>query len=108
MPAGSLESLADGRSLLERALLAPRGIKISFTTFQEAKQQQQRCYSARKAAKREAAKQYPTEHPRHATSPYDALVLKLRPPSDQQEPTSLVIIPGPKLLEMSDLDIEEL
>lgn len=72
----SAVALSDIRELLERALVSPKGIRVSYETNGKAVNERNRCNTFRKAARELNAKAYGGD-PDQAVSKYDTLVLTI-------------------------------
>lgn len=74
--ATSLTSFPDIREVLDRALDAAKGIRVSFTTPEEVKTFCGRCHSFRSLDRKANAKIYPEADPMHNRSAYDPLMVR--------------------------------
>lgn len=75
----------DIREAFERALAAPRGIRIVCKDRGAAFVLRSRFNYFRKLDRDENKRTYDLEHPMHAKSPYDRLVLRIPPKFDVEE-----------------------
>lgn len=70
-------SYEDCRQVLDRALTAPRGIKVAFPERGHAIRFRHRLNAYRSRDRQNSRTIYPPESPLHGISPYDRLVLRV-------------------------------
>lgn len=68
---------SDCRTILERALAAPNGLKVSFATSAEATRFRMRCNQARKEDRKVSCQIHEPGTPGYNRSQFDGLVLRL-------------------------------
>lgn len=81
----------DIKTMFDKALAAPKGIRIRCTTYGAAIALRSRFNYFRKVDRAENRKIYEADHPRYGWSVYDGLVLRV-PPADSGD-TNLYIEP---------------
>lgn len=99
----SLLAFDDIREAFEKALSAPKGIRISCSSRGAAVILRSRFNYYRKLDREQNGKTYETDHPMWNRSPYDKLVLRI-PPKNEPEANTLYIEPR----SIGDLFIEEI
>jgi hypothetical protein len=93
----AIESYADCRNLLDRALDSPKGVKVTLQTDGQAIRLNHRCNKFRVLDRQQNAKLYPEGNEWHNTSVYDGLCLS-------RSGAELSII----RLEKTEMEVEEL
>ena len=71
-------SFSDCYDILDRALATPRGLRLSFPVEGDARHFRTRLHAARSLHRRDNAATYPEGDPKHGSSEYDPLTVKLR------------------------------
>lgn len=71
-------SFTDCYDILDRALESERGVRITCEDEGQARHLRTRLHSARQIHRRDNAETYPLGDPRHGSSEYDVLTVKLR------------------------------
>ena len=99
----SIFSYQDVRELLDRALLADRGVRIKLSKVGSAHNLRQRMSYYRRLDRAENRKIYKEGDPLYDRSQYDVLIFRLSPAEDGKH-TLLDIVKG----SASDFDVEEL
>lgn len=97
------KGFGDVQEVLDRAIAAPKGIRIPLPTRRAAIELRSRANYYRKLDRDTNSKSYPEGHPMHGSSAYDGLVLRI-PPKGSAEEHILYIEPR----SASDLDIQEI
>lgn len=73
-----MADFSDCRTILERALAAPNGLRVEFASPAEATRFRMRCNQARKEDRKIAQAIHEAGTPGHGRSQFDGLVLRLR------------------------------
>ncbi len=90
--------------LLERALAAKGGIRVSAERIGEAHQLLSRLNYARVMARQESREIYTPDHPKHGISPYDTLIVRM--PREEDERWWIYIEPRRVVGEVQELAAE--
>jgi hypothetical protein len=99
----SPNAFTDVVEAFDRALNAPRGIRIACGTYGQAIRLRQRFNYYRKLDRARNRDTYPPDNPLHGVSVYDSLELRIPPKAD---PNSNVLFIEPRLVE--NLIIEDI
>jgi hypothetical protein len=112
MPSGSLQSLADARDIMDRALESEKGISAEFETHGALINFRQRCHALRSKERHLSREAFAPGHPSRNTSGYDGLRLvdcSSRGVGAEFEPpfvlkiVKLVGMMPPEIMEIKDL-----
>ena len=87
------EGLADVRAILDRAIEAEKGLRLTFGTKKALGMFRFRCYAARKRDREQAVKAYDYGDPRRGKSPYDSLMFIADTSEDNYVLTILKLTP---------------
>ena len=98
----SVLAFDDIRDLLDRALAAPRGLRVPCGTRGKAVHLRVRCNYFRKLDRKQSLLTYESDHPMYGRTPYDKLVFRI--PKDGENSTALYI----EKRSVEDLIVEEL
>jgi hypothetical protein len=75
-------SYGDCYDLMDKALADSKGIRIKFSSYGEALHFRLRLHTARRIDRKDNLEVYPGEHAMHGKSPYDPLIMRIKPTAD--------------------------
>lgn len=75
-------AFSDCYELMEKAISDPKGIKIKFARDEDAWHFRVRLHTARRIDRTDNMKLFPEDHMMHGKSPYDTLVMRIKPNGD--------------------------